>query len=30
MLLLTSAALAAALLTAPRGPRPGGRYDLAA
>ncbi|MCX4689416.1 hypothetical protein OG401_34855 [Kitasatospora purpeofusca] len=30
VLLLTSAALAAALLTAPRGPRPGRRYDLVA
>ncbi|MFJ4670322.1 hypothetical protein [Kitasatospora purpeofusca] len=30
VLLLTAAALAAALVTAPRRPRPGGRYDLAA
>ncbi|MFF7591626.1 hypothetical protein ACFZCK_29525 [Kitasatospora purpeofusca] len=30
VLLLTAAALTAALLTAPRGPRPGRRYDLAA
>ncbi|SDT19772.1 hypothetical protein SAMN05216371_1516 [Streptomyces sp. TLI_053] len=30
VLLLTAAALVAALLAAPRAPRPGGRYDLAA
>ncbi|MFD4910938.1 hypothetical protein [Kitasatospora purpeofusca] len=30
VLLLASAALATALLATPRGPRPGGRYDLAA